>query len=107
LKTFNQIKLELVEKNYSKKDIKQGIFAYTIVKSLFSKFSFFVISAIPFLIGLCIVGFTPATSLFYLVIHLFFFKFYVEKIYNKDIKPLSDELSNIIKAFKEIKSENF
>jgi hypothetical protein len=106
MKTFNQIKSELVEKNYSKKDIKQGIFAYTIVKLLFSKFSFFVISAIPFLIGLCIVGFTPATSLFYLVIHLFFFKFYVEKIYNKDIKPLSDELSNIIKALKEIKSEN-
>jgi hypothetical protein len=105
MKTFNQIKSELVEKNYSKKDIKQGIFAYSIVKSLFSKFSFFVISSVPFLIGLSFVGFTPVTSLFYLIINFFFFKFYVEKIYDKDIKPLSDELSNIIKALKEIKSE--
>ncbi len=106
MKSFDEIKSELKGKNYSKKDINLAIILYSILRILFSQITTLVFSAIPFIIGIIIIGASTYICLFYLIIHFLFYKFYVEKVYKKEIKPLYDELILIISALREIKSES-
>jgi hypothetical protein len=104
MKAFNDIKSVFEQKNYNKKDLNIGIFLFSILKMFFSKISILLFSTIPFFIGLSLVGFSTVTCLFYLVIHLAFYHFYVQKVYKNELEPIHNELGLTVKALKEIKS---
>jgi hypothetical protein len=104
MKTFNEIKSGFEQKDYNRKDLNNGIFLFSIVKMLLSKISILAFSTIPFFIGLSLVGFSTVTCLFYLVIHLAFYHFYVQKVYKNELEPIHVELDLMVTALKEIKS---
>jgi hypothetical protein len=109
MKTFNEIKSEFESKNYSLSDLKKGVILYSVIRFLFTEMFTFLVSTIPFLIGIGIItslyGFTAGTSFFYLIIHLLFYVFYVKGVYKKQMKPTLDEVNMVIQALKEIKKE--
>ena len=51
MKTFDEIKSEFEEKNYTKKQLKSSIIGFSIIRLLFTEIATFLVSAIPFLIG--------------------------------------------------------
>jgi hypothetical protein len=107
MKTFNEIKAEYEEKNYSLSDLKKSIIFFSIIRFLFTEIFLFAVSTIPFLIGFGIItsmyGFSPGVAIFYLVIHLIFYIFYVKSQFTKNLLPTLKECNMIIKALKEIK----
>lgn len=107
MKTFNEIKAEYEQKNYSLSDLKKGIILFSIIRFLFTEIFLFIVSTIPFLIGFGVItsmyGFSPAVATFYLVLHLIFYVFYVKSQFTKNLLPTLQECDMTIKALKEIK----
>ena len=108
MKTFNEIKQEYQNKDYSLSDLRNSIIFFSIVRVLFTEAFLFVVSTIPFLIGFVFIGsmygFSTGVSLFYLVLHLIFYVSYVKGQYTKNMLPNRKECDMVIKALKEIKS---
>ena len=108
MKTFNEIKQEYQNKDYSLSDLRNSIIFFSIVRVLFTEAFLFVVSTIPFLIGFVFIGsmygFSTGVSLFYLVLHLIFYVSYVKGQYTKNMLPTRKECDMVIKALKEIKS---
>lgn len=111
MKEYNEIKSEYGSKNYSLSDIRKSIIFFNIIRLLFTETFLFLISLVPFMIGIFIIvsifGLFNVVFFFYLIIHFLFYVFYVKKEYEKNILPILLECNMIIKALKEIKSEKF
>ena len=105
MKTFNEIKNELKEKNLTKGQISRKIVAFKLAKLIVSEAFYVSLSAIPFTLGMAYFGFEPGIALIYVVSHFLFYKFYIKKQYEKDMRPASDEVKATIEALRELKFE--
>lgn len=109
MKSRYEVKNDFKEKNYSVKELKQGIFLFKIAGFLFSEFFIFIISTIPFIIGYIILAYlfgnSSTVALFYLLMHLIFYSFYVRKIYKKELLEHYNESQLIIDVLRELISE--
>ena len=74
MKTYNEIKQEEIKRTekYTKSDFDKSIKMLEIVKTLFSEGVFFVISLIPFLIGIFILKEVFLFAIILLFAHLIF-----------------------------------
>ena len=106
MKTLQELKDEFSQ--YSVKDLKLGIFLYTIGGLFFTELSVLIFSSLPFVIFYLIlssfVGFSAGLALIYLIIHLIFYTFYVRR-FNDENSETRKEAKLIINALKELKSE--
>lgn len=106
MKNFIEIKKELLEKNFSKKEISFLLFTLNLAKVLLTETFLAIISLIPFAVAISIFfEFSAQIVLFYLIGHFLFYTFYLKKEYRKEILPAYNEVKMTIKALKEIKAE--
>jgi hypothetical protein len=109
MKTYSEIKQEEIKRTekYTKSDFDKSIKLLKIVKTFFSEGVFFVISLIPFLIGIFILKAVFLFTIILLLAHLIFYKKFVKGIYEERIEPDKKSIENVIQVLKDLKSEKY
>jgi hypothetical protein len=109
MKTYNEIKQEEVKRTekYTRSDFDKSIKMLEIIKLFFSEGVFFVISMIPFLIGIFILKSVFLFAMILLLAHLIFYKKFVKGIYDERIAPDKKSIENVIQVLKDLKSEKY
>ena len=109
MKTYGEIKQEEIKRteNYTKSDFDKSIKLLKIVKSFFTEGFFFVVSLIPFLIGILILKSVFLFAMILLLAHLIFYKKYAKKIYDERIAPDKKSIENLIEVLEDLKSEKY
>jgi hypothetical protein len=109
MKTYNEIKQEEIKRTekYTKSDFDKSIKMLEIVKTLFSEGVFFVISLIPFLIGIFILNEVFLFAIILLFAHLIFYKKFAKGIYDEKIAPDKKSIDMVIQVLKDLKSEKY
>lgn len=106
MKSYEEIKKEFSDKNYSVSTLKKGIILFSIGKFLFSEFFIMIVSSLPFIAGYSLLtyifGHSIFIAFFYLILHLLFFSFYVRKVYKNELSDHYKEAELIIKALREL-----
>lgn len=109
MKTYSEIKQEEIKRTekYTKSDFDKSIKLLKIVKTFFSEGVFFVISLIPFLIGIFILKEVFLFAIILLLAHLIFYKKFAKGIYDERIEPDKKSIENVIQVLKDLKSEKY
>ena len=109
MKNYNEIMQEEIKRteNYTKSDFDKSIKLLKIVKPLFSEATFFLISMIPFLIGVFILKSAFTFAMLLLLAHFIFYKKYAKGIYDKQIAPDKKSIECVIQVLKDLKSEKY
>ena len=109
MKTYNEIKQEEIKRTekYTKSDFDKSIKMLEIIKTLFSEGVFFVISLIPFLIGIFILKAVFLFTIILLLAHLIFYKKFAKGIYDDKIAPDKKSIDMVIQVLKDLKSEKY
>ena len=104
MKTLFEIKQNLLEKNYTKKDLTVKIALAKLAIVLTSEMTIALISVIPFIIGFLCFEFDVNIAIIYLVAHFLFYVLYLKKMYKKEFVPINLEAKLELQALKEIKA---
>lgn len=109
MKSYNEIKEKELEttKNYSDKSLGRYIKALKLIRVLYSEFSFWLISLIPFAIWPIIIGPTANIWLIYTVVHFFFWFLWGKKKCHEMCDDDVEELNLTIEVLKEIRCERY
>lgn len=105
MKTFNEIKNELKEKNLTKGQINRKIVAFNLAKFIVSEVFYVLVTTIPFILGMAFFRFEPGIALIYVAAHFLFYKLYIKKQYEKDLREDFNEVKLTLEALKELKLE--
>jgi hypothetical protein len=103
---YHEIKESLLEstKDYSDKKLKRYIIFHRILFALYSEFTFWFISLIPFIIIPIIFNQTQG-YLFFLFVNYLYWVFWGQKNYHKECDEDIEELCLIIEVLEDIKKE--
>jgi len=104
MKTLFEIKQNLLEKNYTKKDLTVKIALAKLAIVLTSEMTIALISVIPFIIGFLCFEFDVNIAIIYLVAHFLFYTLYLKKMYKKEFAPINSEAKLELQALREIKA---
>ena len=109
MKTYSEIKQEEIKRTekYTKSDFDKSIKLLKIAKSFFTEGVFFVVSLIPFLIGIFILKAVFLFAIILLFAHLIFYKKFAKGIYDDKIAPDKKNIENVIQVLKDLKSEKY
>ena len=104
MKTLFEVKQSLLEKNYTKKNLKVKINLAKLAILITSEMTITFISAIPFIIGFSFFEFNTQIAIIYVVAHFLFYALYLKKSYKKELLPTHLEAKLELQALREIKS---
>ena len=109
MRSYSEIKQEEAKRTekYTKSDFDKSIRLLKILKPLFSESAFFIISMIPFLIGVFILKSTFAFAMLLLFAHYIFYKKFAKSIYEERIAPDKKSIECVIQVLEELKSEKY
>lgn len=109
MKSYSEILQEEKErtKNYSKSDFEKSIKLLKAIKPLFSETAFFLISMVPFLIGIFILKSVFLFAMILLLSHYIFYKRFAKSIYEERIAPDKKSIECIIQVLEDLKSEKY
>ena len=104
MKTLFEIKQNLLEKNYTKKDLKVKIALAKLAVLLTSEVTIALLTTIPFIIGFSFFEFNALIAMIYVVAHFLFYTLYLKSSYKKELFPTHLEAKLELQALREIKS---
>jgi hypothetical protein len=104
MKTLFEIKQSLLEKKYTKKNLKVKINLAKLAILITSEITITLISTIPFIIGFSFFEFNTQITIIYVVAHFLFYVLYLKKSYKKELLPTHLEAKLELQALREIKS---
>lgn len=109
MKSYNDILREEKKRTekYTKSDFDKSIKLLKIVKPLFSEATFFLISMVPFLIGIFILKSVFLFAMILLFAHFVFYKRFAKAIYDERIAPDKKSIECVIQVLKDLKSEKY
>ena len=109
MKTYNEIKQEEIKRteSYTKSDFDKSIKLLKIVKSFFTEGFFFLVSLIPFIIGIFVLKAIFLFAIILLLAHLIFYKKFAKGLYEEKIAPDKKSIEILIEVLKDLKSEKY
>ena len=104
MKTLFQIKQSLLEKNYTKKNLKVKIALAKLAILITSELTIALLTTIPFIIGFSFFEFNTQIAIIYVVAHFLFYSLYLKRSDKKELLPTHLEAKLELQALREIKS---
>jgi hypothetical protein len=109
MKTYNEVKQEELVKtaNYTKSDFNKSINLLKVASMLFTEGVMFVVTLIPFLIGIWFLNFILPFAIILLVAHFIYYTYFAKGVYLKKIAPDKESIKTIIDVLVDIRDEKY
>jgi hypothetical protein len=107
MRNYHEIKEKELEttKDYSDKKLKRYIKSHKVLRSVSSEFSFWLISFVVFMLFALLFESSVGMYLFFLVSHLFYWRWFGVKWFKREMTELNEELELTIEVLEDIQKE--